>query len=214
MADTHSKDTFTTQAGVVVRCRAVSDTLLTMALARIEKEFRDRGEPLDPPTYTVKIALPGGDGGEETHAHDEKTLDDPDPDVAKANHAAWNAYQDAQARLAKAQNEKREWLWYMAGLQFEMSENGWAEEQEALFGIAVPAEPQARRMHYIKTVLLPTMDDLMKALETVTLLSYSGLVDPEVVRASIASFRHQLQGPAAAGDLAAAERLAAQPALQ
>ena len=208
-------NSFTTVDGRTVKCRPVSNTLLTMALTKIEQEFRARGEPLAPPTYTVKLMLPGGEAGEETHPHDAQTLDVPGDEAAtKANHAAWGAYQSATERLAEAQNAKREWLWLMAGLDFQLpADDAWATEQAGLFGIEVPTEPQARRMHYIKTVLLPTPEDYFQALERVTILSLSGAVEPEVVRASIRSFRHSVPGAAPAGDQPASEPVGAQPAI-
>ena len=208
-----TETSFTTVMGRIVKCKPVNDTLVTMAFAKIEKDFRARGEPLDPPTYTVQIALAGAQVGTETHPHDETTLEVPgDEAQTAANKLAWANYQAARERLTKAQYEKREWLWLMVGLDVELpAEDDWAREQEALFEITVPTDPQARRLHYIKTVVLSTLVDFTRALETVTLLSYTGMVDPEVVRASIDSFRNKVQREATARTQAGPEPLAAQP---
>ena len=151
--------TITTVSGRVVKCKPVSDTLVTLALAKIEKEFRTRGELIDPPTYTITLTLPGGEAGTETHTHDETTLEVPGDEAAtKANKLAWGNHLLARASLEAAQNAKREYLWFMAGLDFEMpGDDGWAQEQEALFGIEVPTAPLERKMHYIKTVLLTSI---------------------------------------------------------
>ena len=208
--------TITTVSGRVVKCRPVSDTLVTLALAQIEKEYRGRGEPIDAPTYTLTIMLPGGEAGTETHTHDETTLEAPgDEALTKSNKIAWAEHLSAKERLLAAQNAKREYLWFMAGLDFEMPANdSWAQEQAELYGIEVPNEPAARKLHYIKTVILVSLEDIIRALETITTLSYSGLVDPEAVRASIKSFRNNLQGAAAARNPAAQKPMESQPAVQ
>ena len=65
---------YTLDSGTVIKLVGISDTLQNMIVRRVEKEFRAKGEPIDPPTYTVKTAF-GGEVMEETNPHTETTLE-------------------------------------------------------------------------------------------------------------------------------------------
>jgi len=196
-----------TTNGLVIPVRAVSYTLVDMAKAAIEKEWRARGEPLDPPMYTVTTVA----GLDEVFAHDATTLDvtpkqtgldDPaeaeEVAVARstANWAAWKAYQDARARLLAAQNAKGMRIW-LRGLEVEETE-GWAERQ-AEIGVEVPTDPLERRYHYLMTEVLVTPEDLFQAIQKLTALSYRGMVKEEDIASAVSSFRDSLQRKAPRG---------------
>lgn len=186
-------DSFTTTAGVVVHCRPINDKLRRKALAVIEKAYRDRGEPIDPPTYTVHLV-----GGDEHMPHDETTLVvDGDEAQTQANQVAWKKYLEARGRLGAEQRDKSNAIQLLDGLDFEMpTDGGWIERQKRRYGVEVPTDPDEQRLHYIETELLITASDLMDAVQTITTLSLAGTVEEEAVREEMASFRRKVQGDA------------------
>ena len=197
-----AENMFTNLMGRQWKIRPVSQTLITLALARIDAAYRARHEPLDPPTY--KLVAAGG--AVQTFAHDETTLES---EEAKA---AWAKYKDATARLEAEKAAKRNRLWFMGGFDFALPEDGWAEEQAEIYGIEVPADPVERRWHYIQTVVLQCPEDIMQALQAITELSFAGVKTKEEVAAMVDSFRSSLQGQTAEPNQGEAGRLGTQPA--
>jgi hypothetical protein len=53
--------------------------------------------------------------------------------------------------------------------------------------------------HYLTTEVLTTPDDLLNAVQAVTLLSYKGAVDEDAVTAAMDTFRHKLRQDSAKG---------------
>jgi hypothetical protein len=210
-----NRNSFTNVAGQTYKVRPVNDTLVTQSLAKIERAYRERGEPLDPPTYTVQIHLPDGSiGGEETLAFDEKALEVPGDELQTAkNKSDWAAHKNALARLEAEQNTKRSYLWLMGGVicETEATAEGWAREQQSIYGIDIPADPMERRWHYLTTVACPTAEDLARAIGAVTGISLSGLVASEEVDAMVETFRYQIQRAAPGGIAHPASTVEPQP---
>lgn len=175
---------FTTSRGREIDIVPVSDTLIGMALANLEKEWRARGEPLDVPTYTVPIA---GGADTETYPHDEKSAAQTSPEVL----AQFRAYEDATKRLDDAKEQRRLRI-LLHGLKFEILADGWEEMQKAL-GVEIPTDPEERWFHYLTTEVLVTPDDLLRAIELVTKASYAGAVDEDAISAAMDNFRGQLR---------------------
>ncbi len=174
----------TTSRGREIEIQPVSDTLIGMALANIEKEWRARGEPLDAPTYTVPIA---GGADFETYPHDERSAAQTSPEVL----AQFRAYEDANARL-DAEKEQRRLKILLHGLKFEILDDGW-EGMQKLLGVEIPTDPEERWFHYLTTEVLVTPDDLLRAIELVTKASYAGAVDEDAISAAMDNFRGQLR---------------------
>lgn len=97
-----------------------------------------------PPTYTIQSM----GGGFNEFVLDEKSAE---TDEEKA---ALEQYKIA----AGAHDEKttREFinLIFLRGIRVVENGDGWAQEQERLFGIRVPADPAERRLHYLTTEVL------------------------------------------------------------
>jgi len=88
---------FYTISGEEIEYTPISPILLEESEKGLEAEYKARGEPLTPPTYTVELA----GGGTQEFAHDETTLT---TDEQKAD---WAAYKAATTKLAAEQAQLR-----------------------------------------------------------------------------------------------------------
>ena len=181
-----SKTTFTASSGITCQVRPVPETLAELAKKKVEKDFRERGEAIDPPTYTIKTAS----GKEIPEPHDESTLQ------TDEDRALWRAHQAALERLAAAQTEAESKVWLMRGLVFELPEDDtWMDEQEEI-GVEVPRDAGKGELkwHYLTTEVLLTVDDMMQAVQAITSCSYAGIVTEEAIGAAMDSFRNRISG--------------------
>jgi hypothetical protein len=187
-------ETITTTAGLELPIQPVSRQLIDKAVARVEKRYRERGEPLDLPTYEVAIL-----GGKSTQREplDEKSLEAGDEAETARRKTAWAAYQDATGRLAAEKDYLGQKLWLCLGIPVEAPENGWREVQEML-GVEIPVDtpeaPFELKYHWLTTEILKTPDDFLSAITGVTRLSNAGAINEEDYAAAVKSFRDSLQG--------------------
>lgn len=194
---------FVTSKGLKVFVQPVSVTKMELINAAVRSELRAAGRPVDPPTYTVELA----GGGTEEFPHDETTLlvrpaetgiEDPAEAEAeaerrtKANRQAWAEHQKAAAEIQALQRDRMTRL-LISGIDIEVPDDGWEQEQQAL-GIVVPTDAAARRYHYVTTEVLVTLGDFLKATEAITAMSYEGVVKEEDIAAAMDSFRRELPG--------------------
>ena len=173
-----SDKTLTTVSGKQFNLRPVSDTLVTKAVLAVKSEFRARGEPIDPPTYTTSIG--------EIMPHDETSIIGDEQ-----AEQAWKQHITALEQLQTAQ-EERKLKALMQGVIFEIADDGW-QLRHQLLGVTIPSDPAELWWHYLTTEVLETPEDLFEAVQSITLLSYRGAVDEEALKAAMASFRDHLQ---------------------
>jgi len=154
------REKYTTEEGVELTLVPVRSVLVQAAALRVEDEFRERGEPVDPPTYKFKdvsdaiLEMPHAVEGE------LNTLDVPDdPQATARNWASWNRHQECLMRLALAQEERRIKMLYMLGIECELP-NGWEETLE-IAGIEVPEKLLERKFAYLWYVALSVYDKLI-----------------------------------------------------
>ena len=174
---------YETVNGREVEYRAISLDAWKMSQRGLERVYRERGEPLDPPTYTIKTAS----GSEIYEPHDETTDKNPD------EQAAWDAYKNAQARLDGEINTLL--MRYviddgMASIVLP-SDASWQDKYKARY-IDVPTEPQELRDFYITTEVLPTTADVQSITASILLLSEQGKVDPDALEARLDMFRSRM----------------------
>jgi len=94
----------------------------------------------------------------------------------------------AEATLAR---KKKQWdVLFLLGIDEDPPEDGWAGPLEFL-GFEVPEDKFARKIFWVRHVLICTQLDFMNLTESITALS---MVSPEEVDAIAASFRGVLQG--------------------
>lgn len=151
---------FTTSRGVTVEIRAIQTLIekfeASARLPKVPEELKEILGDLMPkpeaPTYDVKTIT----GHIETHFHDDKTTKTPEVQ------AKWEQYKKDLETYENQRNEQRKKLVLLHGLSVEMpNDDAWVSAQEEL-GIIVPTEPQARKLHYIKTEVIGGIGDFVE----------------------------------------------------
>lgn len=179
---------YMTTDGLEVKIRPVSDVLTTSIRLSYAREWRERGEPIDVPTYIAKTVA-----GEEIELSlDAESLAVPDnPEATRENEEKWAAHLDAQMRLNNVANNEVMACLFSRGVVVEERE-GWEAEQER-FHIEIPEEEVSRKVHYILTEVLQTPADVMGLSAAIVRLSKSGSVSAEVLDAAQETFRRAIQ---------------------
>ena len=203
-------------SGIEVTLVPVSQLLVQMAMNKVEKEYRARGEPIDPPKYKVRIDLPEFDQQAEPeyieYEHDETTLDDVsindyldrvNGDTEKAqrlvdkqikyNHMAWNRYLKALAKLEREQREITTEVMFRTGVKVELPEDDeWMRIQHGL--VDLPTDPEELRYHYIVTQIIKTPQDGALIITELTKLSMRGMEEAEQIEAASDTFQGGVRG--------------------
>ena len=148
--------TFTTVGGTVLTIKPVTAFFILQVAMKVEREWREKGEPIDPPTYTLKLAA----GDEETFPHqvtDEiNTLEvEGDPEQTKVNKLRWAKHLAAFEKFQEAQDTAVRDALIRECVEYEVEEKGgWQEKWERL-GIPIPKD---QRFFYLKHELLTAAD--------------------------------------------------------
>lgn len=179
-----NKHVFTTSAGLEVSFVPPSAYQIEMSQQAIIDEFRARGEPFEPPTYEVPVA----DGTvTQTFEHSETSL------VTDEDRAKWAAYKAGLEHLNKVTGETRLEFCLEAIVGIKLPEDeSWIKRQQRKH-IVVPDDPEERLLHYKKTEILRTTDDIEKAVSLIVVSAYAGSVTPEEEAAAANLFRNRLQ---------------------
>jgi hypothetical protein len=176
---------FTTTAGVKIPIQPISLLDLQLAQNAVEKEFRDKGEPIDPPTYEVEVF---GSDKLEINPHTEVTIED----ASDEEKEAWQKYLEAVGRLGD-EIEQRTALVFLEGIIFDLPEDdSWIERRKKLFDEDVPEDEDGRKLSYINNVLLKTPADKSGFTLAIQRLSMTG-VNEEAIDAMEELFRGQVE---------------------
>jgi len=183
----NKKLSFFTTAGVEVEYEPASAVEIEMSEAALKQEYLDRGEQLAIPTYTVELA---GSTPEnpitQTFEHDEKSLST-DTDKEK-----WKAYIDANARYNAELNDLRTMI-VLDCLHIELPEDERWKDRQKRHHVKFPDDPYELRHHYIRTMVLRSVEDIYLAMQKVIVASLSGSVDEAAIEASLRTFRNTIQ---------------------
>lgn len=179
-----TKDEFTTLAGKTWKVRAVSLTIRQLIEQRVRREFEAKGEPLDPPTYEVKLAS----GLVQNEPHDETTLETIEDKVL------WNIHQKAVLRLRMKQNVEVMKVKFVRGIVYDWppTDANWEANQKML-GIEIPTNDFDKRYHYLTTEILASPEDELRAMQAIDTLSYAGMYREEDIAAAVDGFRYNLR---------------------
>jgi len=171
---------YVTVNGCEVAYQAISMDALRMSWGGIEKQYRERGEPLDPPTYEIVT----GGGGKMQEPHDATTEKTPD------EQAAWDAYQSAIRRLQddKIAMQMKYILEDGLGTLQVPEDDSWMEKHTQRL-IEIPTDPDKLREFYIVTEVLKTHDDVAGITLSIMLLSQEGKVNEVALETALESFR-------------------------
>ncbi len=182
---TEPKDVLMTAAGAKVHLLPVSRRLLYEVVASCQRAAEARGDPMEPPTYTAQTL----GGGEETHPHDAKSIED--ASTSEEERAAWQKYQAAQRRLLAEIDEMTTRVMLLEGLDVQQVPEAWQARMRK-YGVALPDNPDELKLLYFSTELLRVPADMKEAMIKLTLLSMAG--EPEDrIRAAEAAFRGALR---------------------
>lgn len=161
---------FVTRTGLTLALRAVSEAKIQAVRAGIA--WPDR------PTYTTQIA----GGGTQVHVADETT----------ATPEQWAAYTAAEAQATAEWFERLGQLLLFYGVDLTIPA-GWEQDQE-YFGIAIPQDTRARKVHYILTEVLTTGDEQRALIMAIIALNQTS---EEAIAAQSAGFRPAVGGETA-----------------
>lgn len=166
---------FTTAAGREIGIQAVPPLLIEEVRLRAQQTVEV------PPKPTYQVELP--DGSMMTYEHDEQSV------TTDEEKAAWKTYQAALTRQAQISATKVMELFMAKGTAIEMNVGEWRELQE-FFGVQIPENPIAAKIHYLRTELLTTTDDINNMMGAI--MEASG-IDRTVLEAAQNSFRRNLR---------------------
>ncbi len=180
----------TTVAGRSVELRPVSALTMSEIQVQLRLKAIKRGDPIDPPMYEATTAT----GEKQYFPHDETTLE------TEEDHKAWQAHQEALARLSEEISEATSRYLLTEGIAVDEIPPEW-EQKRRWIGLDVPEDPLDKKLLYIQTELLTTPADMLRAMQAVLHLSATGNAEMEERLAEMDElFRRALEGPAASAD--------------
>lgn len=178
-------DRFVTRRGVEIRIVPLSDFTMELLNATVEREFRERGEPLDVPTYSYTAI--GGDVL--TAPLDADSLEDPDdPAQTEENKRLWAAYLDARKRLAAEQAERLLRAQLLLGAEIIGEEQPEFARTFKTLGIPIPEDADERKVMYLRDYAMNDAE-MQEFLFLVQILMASTMVSTEEIEAAKATFR-------------------------
>lgn len=180
-----------TTAGRRVELQPVAQRDIEKAVAVVDREFKARGEPLEPPWYWSVQPDESGQGGEKMFW----TASDVAKDGTQEEKEAFLKHQDALTRLAKGREERATEMMLLRGIKLEadkMPTPEWVKEQE-YWGIELPTDPRKLALEYIQSEILKTPFDIIQATKKVVLLNLNGVVSEEEIASVEATFQNALE---------------------
>lgn len=180
-----------TTAGRKVELQPVAQRDIEKAVAVVDREFKARDEPLDPPWYWSVEPDESGQGGEKMFW----TAADVAKDGTQEEKEAFLKHQDALTRLAKGREERATEMMLLKGIKLEadkMPTPEWVKEQE-YWGIELPTDPRKLALEYIQSEILKTPFDIIQATKKVVLLNLNGVVSEEEIASVEATFQNALE---------------------
>ena len=182
-----------TDSGDSIKILPISMYEMELAEQGTEKAFRDRGEQLDIPTYTVQMV----GGGEQLYEHDAESLVvQDDEEKTKENQKIWADYEDANNRLSNELGALREEMIFVDGIDADPdTDEMWIATCKRRH-IEIPKDPIDKKMLYIRTKVLKTPLDIVNAIQTVMTVSMGSIVPEEVKAAVAATFQSAIQDAA------------------
>ena len=179
-----------TDSGDSIRIKPISMYEMELAEQGITQEFKDRGEQLEIPTYTVEMV----GGGEQTYEHDSESLVvSDDEEKTKENQKIWADYEDANNRLNNELGALREEMIFVDGIDADPAgDKMWIATCKRRH-IKIPKDLVEQKLLYVRTKVLKTPMDIVNAIQTVMTVSMGSIVPEEVKSAVAATFQSAIQ---------------------
>lgn len=160
MTEQNESDVFISSTGVELPVGGVSEATMARIELQVKKEFRDRGEQVDPPTYQV---------GADTFEHNADTI--ADPKTTQEEKDAWEAYLACQGPMGMEIRRRQYRTRLYKGVKRDPPQE-WIEEQTML-GAFVPESPVDRKIAWLEDILV-TVDDWAGVVMKITRCALEG----------------------------------------
>lgn len=174
--------TFVTSSGLTIDLEPVPPLLIEDVRLKAMKTVEV------PPVVIYKVELP--DGTFLDYEHDEKSI--VDDQTTEAERIQWKARKDALQRQQAVAATKVMELFLAKGTIIDQTviEGGTWRELQEYFGVEIPTNPIAAKIHYLRTEVLTTPDDINELIGAI--MAVSG-IDPGILEAARNSFRNRLR---------------------
>lgn len=172
---------FVTAAGKVLKIQSIPPLLIDEVRLRAQQAI----EVPPIPTYEVELA----DGSKLNYEHDAQSI--LDSLTSDEDRKLWTSRQEKLREQTAYSSNKVLELFLAKGviLDSEELEGDWREIQE-FFGVEIPTGKIALHLHYLKTEILRSTEDIYGVMEAV--MKSSG-IDPVILEAAKRSFRRNLR---------------------
>jgi hypothetical protein len=189
---TDRRTTFTTMDGHEIHFTPFSWDEHLLSEEGLKQDYRDRGQIVDCPQYTVKFAT----GAQQKFDHDAKSVlqapaDTPPEDkerVIAEQVATWEKYQaDSAQFVAESQTEMTSLIYLDSLADYTLPDDTTAwEARLTKKHIRIPKDPEAKRQLYINTELVKFRGDQIDLIAKVTAVSMGATreADIELVKQS------------------------------
>jgi len=175
---------FVTSTGKVIHLQPVAHRLFTDTDAEVEREFIEKGKPVEPPKYEVPLA----GGGSKSFYHDEESI----KTATDEEKEAWTAHQECLKSLKAEQNERGTIVAIVEGV-LDKPTDEWLARMK-FYGTKLPDDPYDLKVRYVTYEFLRTPAD-MAAFSAATMLLCAGMeVDQTAIEAALESFRDSVRG--------------------
>ncbi len=172
-------ETYTTEDGLVLKLKRVTQVLLNAVSVRVKQEWANGGEPVEIPTFTVTEGKADSQTFQHRVTEKGNTLDiKDDPEQTRINRIMWDAHKDALERLTSAQQEAQVQAMFMFGITCDFPEEGEWTAQLKFAGLEVPEDPIEKRFAYLWYCALSVYDKKM-LISILEVLSLGKMVKPE-----------------------------------
>jgi hypothetical protein len=175
---------FVNSSGIKVPLLPISMLEMEAIDQNIRKMYKDRGEPIDPPTYEVEVA--GGAKVSHPITADNLEVEGNEAETVRRK-MQWLIHQDALDRMTKEINRVRTGL-ILEGVNVQIPEDGkWLARCKRL-GIILPEDPDELLDFYKKSRIIRTPDDLVDIEMKIIEFSTGTVIPPEKMAAAKAKF--------------------------
>lgn len=179
---------FINSSGMSVPLLPISMLEMEAIELNIEKNYRERGEPIDPPTYEVEVA----GGGKKTYPLNENNLEVEGNDEETVRRKMdWAVHQNALGRMTREINNIRTGL-ILEGIDVKVPEDGKWQARCKRMGIRLPEDPDELLDFYKKSQVVRTPEDILEIELKIIELSTGKVIPPERMLAAKAKFRRTI----------------------
>ncbi len=181
--------TITFNTGYTLEFRPISRVKIAKITLSVQKEFEDRNEPLEPPTYFTVQPTPEHPDGI-TEPHNETTLE------TEEDKEKWGQHKDAEDRLQAEQALRVNKYILIKGIVTKIvPSQEWLDEEKEL-GTVLPENEKDLQLEYLYDEILVSIRNIGEALAKPLMLGLEGAVSDLEVSAIEDTFRGDLEsGP-------------------